>query len=114
MRGGAPEAHDTLPDKSRTKILSWIYGSVTAARSGASIVFLQRPTLGGLAVIAEPKSHRGVSCLRCGQPIPSRKVVSLEDEIAQGEDQVEIDALKMVDDYIPRIGLDVPLEVVPN
>ena len=34
-------------------------------------------------------SYRGVSCARCGQPIPvSAKALSLQNEIAQGEESV--------------------------
>jgi len=37
-------------------------------------------------VIARPKSYRGVSCVRCGDPIPvSARVASLQDQIAQRE-----------------------------
>jgi hypothetical protein len=37
-------------------------------------------------VIAEPKSYRGVSCGRCGDPIPvSARVARLQDQIAQQE-----------------------------
>jgi len=40
-------------------------------------------------MILEQKSYRGVSCHRCGQPLPlSAKVVSLQDEIAQGKSNV--------------------------
>jgi hypothetical protein len=36
-----------------------------------------------------PKSYRGVRRLRCGQPIPvSAQVVSLQDQIAQGGENV--------------------------
>ena len=37
-------------------------------------------------MIAELKSYRGVSCVRCGDPIPvSARVASLQDQIAQRE-----------------------------
>jgi len=37
-------------------------------------------------MISDLNSYRGVSCLRCGEPIPvSARVVSLQDEIAYGE-----------------------------
>jgi len=37
-------------------------------------------------VIAELKSYRGVSCVRCGQAIPvSEKVADLEHEMTRGE-----------------------------
>jgi hypothetical protein len=40
-------------------------------------------------MIAQPKKYLGVSCARCGKPIPvSAKVVSIHDEIAQGEANV--------------------------
>jgi hypothetical protein len=36
-------------------------------------------------VTAGPNSYPGVSCLRCGDPIPvSAKVVEIQDEIARG------------------------------
>jgi hypothetical protein len=46
----------------------------------------QRPARNEVPVIVELRSYRGVSCARCGEPIPvPAKVVSLQDEIALGE-----------------------------
>jgi hypothetical protein len=40
-------------------------------------------------MIAQSKSYHGVCCVRCGKPIPiSAKVVSIQDEIEQGEQNV--------------------------
>jgi hypothetical protein len=40
-------------------------------------------------VIAELKSYRGVSCFRCGEPIPvSATVMSVHDQIERGEETV--------------------------
>src|SRR3974377_2053355 len=50
---------------------------------------MEEPPLVSLNQRAELKSYRGVSCVRCGQPIPFyAKIVSLQDEIARGEEDV--------------------------